>query len=187
MEIKLPTSGHTVTLKKYVSQDLHEELQLIGSELLGGNTGEAIRLRLLNVEQIGDELGTDRMMEIQNAETEEQREVLLNEARAELIGKKMNLTSTVGSTHKLDRARTKGMIAEVKSSEGKILFTGGMMKGIGDWIGDLPAEDYQAISSAAERIVEAQQERMGKQLALSDESSQASKSPAPKTEPEAAS
>ena len=170
MQVKLPHTGCTVILRSYVSQDLHEKLQLLSSNLLGMDTGEAIRLRMLNVEQIGEELGMDRMMEIQNCEEDEQREVLLNEARAEVIGKRLNLNTSVDGAQKLSRARTAGMIESVTLDDGKEIRDRDE-EAWSKWLGTLHNRDYELLDHEAEKIVDASQEEMGKPSALPDASS----------------
>ncbi len=174
MDITLPKTGYKVFIRTFVSQDLHEQLEQLGANALGIDLGDAARARNASVELIGEELGIERMTEIQQAATDEQRELLLEEARKELIGKKVQLSPAVGGAHKIDRARTLGMIEEVKDKDGKILFTGGMMKGLEDWLGSLPHQDYKPLSDMIEKFVEEESKDMGKSSALPDASSSAS-------------
>lgn len=165
MIINLPKTGYEVTLKEFVSQDLHEKIEQYGADALGMNLGDAQAARHATVEQIGEQLGMDKMMEIQNAENDEQREVLLAEARNMLIASKLSMSGSLTGAHKIDRVRTAGMIEKITKGGERL-----EPEDMEVWVGGLPHSDYTILSGAVEKFVDEQNEELGKPSAQSEES-----------------
>lgn len=170
MDITLPKTGYKVFIRTFVSQDLHEQLEQLGANALGIDLGDATRARNASVELIGEELGIERMMAIQNAATDEQRELLLEEARKELIGKKVQLSPAIGGAHKIDRARTAGMIERIERETPPAE----KIESFEQWLGTLPHSDYKLLADMIEKFVDEETKDMGKSSALPDASSSAS-------------
>ena len=160
MQLTLPKTGYLITLFDFVSQDLHEKIEQLGADALGLDLGTAQAARNMTVEQIGEALGTDRMMEIQNAGSDDQRDVLLEEARKEIMASKLELGKSIGGAHKIDRARTAGMIDKVEKDGQEVT-----VDDLQAWVGKLPRPDFKALSEAAEKIFDEQAQEMGKSSA----------------------
>jgi predicted RND superfamily exporter protein len=150
--MKLPISKYTVTLLPYVPQRVFEKYQ----ETITKNIKMDMNLHV-TVDTVAEKLGADRASAIQNAQTDDERRILLDDARKEIMMQGMKAEINLADNHAAEREKMIGMIKELKDGD-TVLDS--------KEVENLPQKDYALIQAEIAKI-EAQEEE-GKSQGQSD-------------------
>tara|TARA_Y100000310_G_scaffold304046_1_gene342865 strand:+ start:2646 stop:3212 length:567 start_codon:yes stop_codon:yes gene_type:complete len=179
MDITLPIKGFTVSLYDYVPRSLYEELEELNS---GGVKLDRARYESIDVDEVSEELGADRAKEIQDEEDEAKAQILLNDARNEILGKEVRMTFSMADIHEIERVKCAGMVEQITDGK-KVLYADdgdpeskGLIRKI---LSKLPNNDFELISSSILEIWTKINEDEGKSEGQSSTSSSESPSTAP--------
>jgi hypothetical protein len=152
--MKLPISHYTVTLYPFLPQRVFERYQ----EMVTKNIKMDMNLHV-TVDTVAEQLGAARAQEIQHAPSDEERRLLLEEARKDIMMQNVKAEINLADNHAAEREKVIGMIKSMED--------GGKALDIRETVENLPRKDYLALQEAIAQI-EAEEEE-GKSTGQSEE------------------
>jgi DNA-binding transcriptional regulator YdaS (Cro superfamily) len=164
MRFDLPVTNYSVELHDFVPQSVFEKYQ----EMIAKNIKFDMKDANVTIDRIAEVLGPDRAFAIQNAD-EGERQVLMNEARQEIIAQSIRAEINLADTHAADRQKCVGMIKDMRNTNGDSLT-------VSIVLGELPRRDYAVIQKEIAKIEAADDAELKKSPGQSDDSSSASQS-----------